>query len=87
MWPFGPPPQDTGNWVVGYGATILFVLLLILAVMFWLWGLRHAIRNPALPDVARITWIAVIVLLPVIGVVLYMLFRPRATTAGPMQRT
>ena len=86
MWPFDPP-RDDESWVIAYGATILLVLAVILLVLFWLWGLRHALRNPELSDAARITWIAVIVLLPVIGVVLYLVFRPRATVAGPMQRT
>ena len=85
MWPFDPP-QDEESWVAAYAATILFVLLAIVAVMFWLWTLRHAFRNPALPDGARIAWIAVILLLPVVGAILYLLLRPRATVARPMQR-
>lgn len=81
------PPQDAEGWVLGYALTIVLVLLGLIAALLWLWTLWRVARNPVLSDVQRIVWFLVVFLLPVVGMILYALFRPKATIAGPMQGT
>lgn len=86
MPPFDPP-QDAEGWALGYGLTIVLVLLGLIAALLWLWTLWRVARNPVLSDVQRIVWFLVVFLLPVVGMILYALLRPKATIAGPMQGT
>ncbi len=81
------PPQEPEAWVLGYALTIVLVLLGLIAALFWVWTLWRIVRSPVLSDVQRIAWFLVVLLLPVIGMILYALFRPKATIEGPMQGT
>ena len=49
---------------------LLFIGIPVLLV--WLWALVDAIRNPALSRVARLGWVAAVVLLPGVGALLYV---------------
>ena len=51
---------------------IPLLLIGIPALLVWLWALVDAIRNPALSLVARLAWIAAVVLLPGVGALLYV---------------
>lgn len=58
---------------MGYELYILGIIILA-AIVFWLWILIDAIRRPKLPD--KILWILVILFTSIIGaVVYYMLIR------------
>ena len=49
---------------------LLFVGIPILVI--WLWALVDAIRNPSLSLVTRSAWVAVVLLLPGVGALLYV---------------
>lgn len=58
------------------GLIALFVLLVkgiigLIALIFWLWMLVHAITNKGLSDGERIVWVIVIIFLPFLGALLY----------------
>ena len=69
------------------GAIGLLVALFVgglglLAFVFWVWMLVHAISNKGLTDGERVAWVLVIIFLPVLGSILYVfLGRPKGTSA------
>jgi len=77
--------QDGGNWLgFGIGMGIVAVVLSLVAVVIWVWGLIDAATNPGLDGTAKIVWLLLIFFLPVIGTIAYMLMRPSRTIgAGP----
>lgn len=53
--------------------TVIPLLLLGIPVLvIWLWALVDAVRNPALSLVTRVAWLAVVLLLPGVGALLYV---------------
>jgi hypothetical protein len=59
----------------------LFALLLaLLACVFWIWMLVHAVTNKALGDGEKIAWVLVILFLHFIGAFIYLMIGyPKAT--------
>lgn len=57
----------------GLGAVfvLIFVLLGLLAFVFWVWMLVDAIRNPKLDGTQRIVWVLVVLFLHVLGALIY----------------
>ncbi len=55
------------------GDTVIPLLLVGIPVLvIWLWALVDAVRNPTLSWVARVVWLAVVLLLPGAGALLYV---------------
>ena len=46
-------------------------LLSLLAFIFWIWMLIHAITNKGLGDTEKIVWVLVIIFLLLIGSIIY----------------
>jgi len=58
---------------------LLLAPLAILAFVFWIWMLIHAVTNKGLGDGEKIAWVLVILFTHFIGAVFYFfLGRPRA---------
>jgi hypothetical protein len=57
-------------WAFGIGIFGLVILGL------WVWGLFDVMGRPDLDRTARIRWIALIVLLPIVGTLIYLAKRP-----------
>jgi len=58
---------------------LLLAPLAILAIVFWIWMLIHAVTNKGLGDGEKIAWVLVILFTHFIGAVFYFfLGRPRA---------
>lgn len=63
-------PVDGGGGaglLVGGGMILVFLALGLIALIFWLWALIDAIRNPSLSDTERIVWVIVILLTSWLG--------------------
>jgi hypothetical protein len=52
-------------------ATLFFVLLGILAFVFWIWMLVDCIRNHRLTSTQKIVWVLVILFLHDLGALIY----------------
>ncbi len=77
-----------GWWSVltnGGGAALVFFGGLAVIVWFWLHSLVEALRRQWPSPSDRTTWVLLIVLLPVLGVILYRALVP-APTARPTGR-
>jgi len=58
---------------------LLLAPLAILAFVFWIWMLIHAVTNKGLGDGEKIAWVLVILFTHFIGAIFYFfLGRPRA---------
>jgi hypothetical protein len=70
-----------GGWVAGlFGVWLFFVILAILASIFWIWMLISALVNePTTND--KILWFLVIFFLHFIGALIYFVVRYRASRA------
>jgi membrane protein implicated in regulation of membrane protease activity len=59
------------------------ILLVVLLFALWVWGLVavfiDVFRRSDLSGAARIGWVVLVLILPVVGVVAYLLARPRLT--------
>jgi hypothetical protein len=70
--------------------TVVALLLLLAATVFWVWALVDVVRRPggAYRSGSQLLWVLVIALTHSIGAVAYVLFgRPRAATpAGTVGR-
>lgn len=86
MPPIDPTTQDPGSWAFGFGLTVVLALAALVGLLLWFWTLYRVFRNPFLSDGQRIGWLLAVFFLPLVGMLLYALFRPRATIAGPMQQ-
>jgi len=61
---------------------LFFVPLALLAMVFWIWMLVHAITNRGLTDTEKIIWVLVIVFVHFIGALIYFFVgRPKAPPA------
>ena len=57
----------------------VWLILLILAVpliVLWVWAIVDAIRRSDLSQVRRVAWVGILVLVPVIGLAVYVVVRP-----------
>jgi hypothetical protein len=53
--------------------TVIPLLLVgVPMLVIWLWALFDAVRNPAFSLVARVAWLAGVLLLPGVGALLYV---------------
>ena len=68
---------------LGFG---LFLLpLVLLAFVFWLWMLVHAITNRGVGDGEKIAWVLVILFLHFLGALIYFIVgRPKGMTSRPV---
>jgi len=68
---------------LGFGLFLLpFVLL---AFVFWLWMLVHAITNRGVGDGEKIAWVLVILFLHFLGALIYFIVgRPKGMTSRPI---
>lgn len=67
MTPWTPTQQIP----VGTLLFILFAIVWLALVIFWIWMLIDAIKNPALDDTQRIIWVLVVILLGWLGAIIY----------------
>ena len=66
--------QSAVSVFLGGGICVFIsVLLSLVAVVFWVWALIDAIKNPRLNDNERLIWIIVIVLTNWIGALIYLI--------------
>ena len=67
----------------GFLATLLVAPLVLLASVFWIWMLIHAITNRGLGDGEKIAWVLVILFLHFLGALIYFFAgRSRQPNAG-----
>ena len=72
------------------GWTVVFVVLLLVpVVLLWVYALIDLARRTDQKAWRKVTWIAAIVLLPIVGPLLYVIFRPsrRGDIRGFGERT
>lgn len=72
---------EVGAGLAG-GALLIWSIVAIATVVMWIWAIVDAIRNPALSDLMRIVWIAVIFFFPVVGAIVYLLVGRSTTGTG-----
>jgi len=61
-------------------AGLAMLLLVLLACVFWIWMLIHAVTNKGIGDGEKIAWVLVILFLHFIGAFIYFIFGyPKAT--------
>jgi len=72
----------------GWGLALV-VLLLVPVVLLWVYALIDLARRTDQRAWRKVTWIAAIVLLPIVGPLLYVIFRPsrRGDIRGFGERT
>lgn len=56
---------------VFFGLGAFGLILALLAAIFWLWMLIHALTNSALEPTMKIVWAALIFILPFLGALAY----------------
>ena len=73
---------------IGLGILEFFLLLFLaplalLAFVFWIWMLVHAITNNGLTDIEKLIWVIVILFTHFIGAVIYFFVgRPKRRTVS-----
>ena len=73
---------------IGFGILELFLVLFLaplalLAFVFWIWMLVHAITNNGLTDIEKLIWVIVILFTHFIGAVIYFFVgRPKRRTVS-----
>ena len=68
--------------IFGLLLAIVLVPLTVLAFVFWIWMLVHAVTNKGLGDGEKIAWVLVILFTHFIGALIYFVVgRPRGTAA------
>jgi hypothetical protein len=61
---------------------VLLVPLTVLAFVFWIWMLIHAVTNRGLGDGEKVAWVLVIFFLHFLGALIYFFIgRPRGPAA------
>ncbi len=67
----------------GLLSALLVAPLVLLASVFWIWMLIHAITNRSLGDGEKVAWVLVILFLHFLGALIYFfLGRSKETSAG-----
>ena len=70
----------TGSIIAGLFG-LVFLALIVLASIFWIWMLIHAITNGGLSGTQKIVWVLVIIFLHFLGALIYFFVgRTRAVT-------
>jgi cytochrome bd-type quinol oxidase subunit 2 len=54
----------------------LLILLVVPVVLLWIYAMIDLLRRTDQATWRKVTWIAAIVLLPIVGPLLYLIFRP-----------
>ena len=54
-------------------AGLMMLLLVLLACVFWIWMLVHAVTNKGIGDGEKIAWVLVILFLHFIGAFIYFI--------------
>ena len=65
------PAPDSPEAVGGVAFVAVSAALSIGGLVFWIWALVHAIKNPNLSDNLRIVWVMVIVFANLLGAIIY----------------
>ena len=61
---------------LGYFSAFGIVIFGLVILGLWIWGLIDVTGRPDLDRTARIRWIVLIVLLPIVGTLIYLAKRP-----------
>jgi hypothetical protein len=73
-----------GGLLLGGGCFVFAVILGIAGLIFWIWALVDAIRNPSLSDNERIVWVVVIVLTSWLGALIYLIMGRKGSGSRPI---
>jgi len=57
------------EWMFGLG--FIWILLVVLASIFWIWMLIDCLQNPRLAGVEKLVWVLVIFFLHLLGAIIY----------------
>ena len=58
---------------LGGGLMLVWIVLAIAVMVFWVWALIDAIRNPSLSNNERLIWVLVILLTNWVGALIYLI--------------
>ena len=64
--------DDAAGGAAAMGLICVFAVIGIAALIFWIWTIVDAVKNPRLSDNTRLVWILVIVFTGVIGSLIYL---------------
>ena len=70
---------DAGGAAAGLawsGVFLAFLVLVVLASVFWIWAIIDCIKNPALTDGEKVVWVLLLVFMHFIGTLLYYFLAP-----------
>ncbi len=66
--------------IISLFAFVVGGVIVLAAMVFWIWMLIHAITNKGLTDTEKVIWVLVILFLHVLGALIYFFVgRPKAT--------
>ena len=65
--------NGAGALLAGGGMLLVFAIIGIAVLVFWIWALVDAIKNPRLTDNERLIWIIVILLTSWLGALIYLI--------------
>ncbi len=69
--------------IIGFALMLMLAPLAILAFVFWIWMLIHAVTNKGLGDGEKIAWVLVILFTHFIGALIYFFIgRPKSVAAS-----
>ena len=72
-----------GLGILEFFLVLFLVPLALLAFVFWIWMLVHAITNNGLTDIEKLIWVIVILFTHFIGAVIYFFVgRPKRRTVS-----
>lgn len=63
--------QHDGSGFLGVALVLLAAAIALSLIVFWIWMLIDAVKNPNLSSTERIVWVLVIVFLHWIGALIY----------------
>lgn len=63
--------------------TLLLLLLVVVPFVLFVSALVDVLRRPGLDSVTRLTWVLVVLVLPLVGAVLWFVLRSRYGTPPP----
>jgi hypothetical protein len=67
------PDAGVGGLLAGGACMIVAMLLGLVTLVFVIWALVDAIKNPALDSNMRLIWVLVIIFTGILGAILYLL--------------
>jgi hypothetical protein len=68
------------------GAGAVWLILLMIAALFWFWALIDALTNTALDNTERLMWAVIIFLLPFLGALAYFFIGRHPNGGTPVHR-